>query len=91
MRFLRVKKYMEILEGFARSFTAIRHDLEALISHQTTLTVLKTSDVVDSIAKDVQQLTKFMSSSTTREREAQAFVKAKGGVEAVLKVFANLS
>ncbi|KAF8603840.1 hypothetical protein BDV93DRAFT_544465 [Ceratobasidium sp. AG-I] len=85
VRFLRVTKYMEALEGFARNFTAVRHDLEALISHQTTLTVLKTSDVVDSIASDVQLLTKFMCASTTREREAQALVKAKGGVEAVLQ------
>lgn len=77
---------MEILDGFARSFADVRHDLEALISHQTTLTVFKTSGVVNSIASDVQQLDKFMRASTAREREAQAFVKAKGGVEAVLKV-----
>lgn len=80
---------MEILDGFARSFADIRHDLGALISHQTTLTVFKTSDVVNGIASDVQQLTKFMRASTAREREAQAFVKSKGGVEVVLKVIST--
>ncbi|KAG8696996.1 hypothetical protein FRC09_008129 [Ceratobasidium sp. 395] len=85
VRFLRVAKYSEMLEDFAQSFADMKHDLEVLVSQRTTLTVLHTSDVVNRIASDVSQLTKFMSAQTVREREARDFVKSKGGVEAILK------
>ncbi|QRV74221.1 hypothetical protein RhiJN_02235 [Ceratobasidium sp. AG-Ba] len=63
----------------------MKHELEVLISHRTTLAVLQTSDVVNSIASDVSELTRFMNAQTAREREAQSYIKSKGGVENILK------
>ncbi|KAG9093130.1 hypothetical protein FRC06_011653, partial [Ceratobasidium sp. 370] len=85
VRFLRISKYTEMLEDFAQSFTDMKRDLEALVSHRATLTVLQTSDVVNSIASDVSKLIKFMNTQTTRERETRDFVKSRGGVDAILK------
>lgn len=85
VRFLRVSKYLDMLEGFAESFVNTRHELEAIVLHHTTLTAMRTYNVVEGIATEVAQLNKFLSTQTTREREAQNFVKAKGGAEAVIK------
>ncbi|QRV88995.1 hypothetical protein RhiJN_17013 [Ceratobasidium sp. AG-Ba] len=85
VRFLRISKYSELLDDFAQRFTSMKHELEVLISHRTTLAVLQTSDVVNSIASDVSELTRFMNAQTTREREAQSYIKSKGGVENILK------
>ncbi|KAG8737624.1 hypothetical protein FRC10_008026 [Ceratobasidium sp. 414] len=84
-RFLRISKYSEMIEDFAQSFADMKRDLDALVSHRATLTVLQTSDVVNSIASDVSQLLKFMNTQTTRERETRDFIKSKGGVDAILK------
>lgn len=77
---------MDMLQDFAESFVNTKRELEAIILHHTTLTVMRTSNVVNSIASEVAQLNKFMRAQTIREREAQNFVKAKGGVDAVIKV-----
>ncbi|KAG9078847.1 hypothetical protein FS749_009094 [Ceratobasidium sp. UAMH 11750] len=85
VRFLRISKYSEMIEDFAQSFADMKRDLDALVSHRATLTVLQTSDVVNSIASDVSQLIRFMDTQTTRERETRDLVKSKGGVDAILK------
>lgn len=85
VRFLRSAKYKEMLAGFAQNFADMKRELESLVSQRTALTVHKTSDKVTEVAASVSQLVAFMEIHTTREREAEALVAAKGGVEAVLK------
>jgi hypothetical protein len=83
---LRSAKYKEMLAGFAQSFADMKRELESLVSQRTAMTVHKTADAVDGVAANVSQLVAFMSIHTNREREAEALVAAKGGLEAVLKV-----
>lgn len=87
VRFIRGPEYAEELQFYLECFTRTRHDLETMMMHHTSLVVLQTSNVVGGIANEVSQLTKFMNAQTTREREAGDFIKVKGGVEAILKVF----
>jgi hypothetical protein len=75
-----------MLQEFAESFGNTKQELEAIILHRTTLVTMQTSNVVNNIASEVSQLTKFMNAQTTREREAHNFIKLNGGVEAILKV-----
>ncbi|KAG9093131.1 hypothetical protein FRC06_011654 [Ceratobasidium sp. 370] len=85
VRFLRSAKYKEMLAGFAQSFTDTKSELESLVSQRTAMTVHRTADTVDVVAANVSQLVAFMEIHTSREREAEALVKSKGGIEAVLK------
>ncbi|CAE6381766.1 unnamed protein product [Rhizoctonia solani] len=85
VRFLRLSRYNDLLNDFAESFANTRQELEALILNHTTLVVMQTSNTVNSIARELSELTKFMNTQTAREREAQDFVKAKGGAEKILK------
>lgn len=75
-----------MLTGFAESFADMKRELENLVAQRTALTVHKTSDTVSDVAANVSQLVAFMEIHTTREREAEALVAAKGGLEAVLRV-----
>ncbi|KAG9086170.1 hypothetical protein FS749_003862 [Ceratobasidium sp. UAMH 11750] len=85
VRFLRSAKYKEMLAGFAQSFTDMKRELESLVSQRTAMTVHRTADTVDAVAANVSQLVAFMEIHTSKEREAEALVKSKGGLEAVLK------
>ncbi|KAG8737625.1 hypothetical protein FRC10_008027 [Ceratobasidium sp. 414] len=85
VRFLRSAKYKEMLAGFAQSFADMRRELESLVSQRTAMTVHRTADTVDTVAANMSQLVAFMEIHTSKEREAEALVKSKGGLEAVLK------
>ncbi|EUC55665.1 hypothetical protein RSOL_125990 [Rhizoctonia solani AG-3 Rhs1AP] len=85
VRFLRISRYNVMLSDFAEVFANTRHELEALILNHTTLVVMQTANVVNNIAREVSELTKFMNTQTVRERDAHELVKAKGGVDSVLK------
>ncbi|CAE6469640.1 unnamed protein product [Rhizoctonia solani] len=85
VRFLRISRYNVMLSDFAEVFANTRHELEALILNHTTLVVIQTANTVNSIAQEVSELTKFMNTQTVRERDAHELVKAKGGVQSVLK------
>lgn len=75
-----------MLTGFAKNFAEMKRELESLVSQRTALIVHKTSDTVNEVAANVSQLVAFMEIHSGREREAEALVAAKGGLEAVLKV-----
>ncbi|CAE6455222.1 unnamed protein product [Rhizoctonia solani] len=85
VRFLRISRYNNLVNDFAESFANTRQELEALILNHTTLVVMQTSNTVDLIARELSELTKFMNTQTSRERDAQELVKSKGGVEKVSK------
>ncbi|CAE7142908.1 unnamed protein product [Rhizoctonia solani] len=85
VRFLRISRYNIMLSDFAEVFTNTRHELEALILNHTTLVIMQSANTINSIAREVSELTKFMNTQTARERDAQDLVKAKGGVETILK------
>jgi hypothetical protein len=86
VRFLRITRYNDLINDFAESFISTRQELETLILNHTTLVVMQTSNTVNLIARELSELTQFMNTQTTREREAQDLIKAKGGVEKVVKV-----
>ncbi|CAE6534803.1 unnamed protein product [Rhizoctonia solani] len=81
VRFLRISRYNDMLSDFAEVFANTRQELEALILNHTTLIIMQTANTVNTIAREVSGLTRFMNTQTIREREAQDLVKAKGGVE----------
>ncbi|CEL61696.1 hypothetical protein RSOLAG1IB_04446 [Rhizoctonia solani AG-1 IB] len=85
VRFLRITRYNDLINDFAESFISTRQELETLILNHTTLVVMQTSNTVNLIARELSELTQFMNTQTTREREAQDLIKAKGGVEKVVK------
>ncbi|KAF8686743.1 hypothetical protein RHS04_00027 [Rhizoctonia solani] len=89
VRFLRISRYNNLVNDFAESFANTRQELEALILNHTTLVVMQTSNTVDLIARELSELTKFMNTQTSRERDAQELVKSKGGVEKVSKASDN--